>query len=164
MTPRACGCIFLGGWGCLWPSKLFRRWCIVTKSECFEGHVNPNSPKNYIRLLGGLSPIHLTRRRRAKGLMWRARGPFPPAAAMVGYGCDGCWRRTSDPPTVGIVEIVYGSIFFYSYVVPIHSWHLTRQLNKKDIDLRTLSFRWFLCPGLYGRTFFPVIITICIVY
>jgi hypothetical protein len=79
-----------------------------------------------------------------------ARGLFPLAAAMVGYGCDGCWRRTSDPPTVGIVEIVYGSIFFYSYVVPIHSGHLTRQLNKKDLDLRTLSFRWFLCPVLYG--------------
>jgi hypothetical protein len=49
----------------------------------------PNSPKSYIRLLGGLSPIHLTRRRGAKGLVWGARGPFPPAAAMVGYGCDG---------------------------------------------------------------------------
>ena len=48
-----------------------------------------NSPKSYIRLLGGLSPIHSTRRRGAKGLVWGARGPFPPAAAMVGYGCDG---------------------------------------------------------------------------
>jgi hypothetical protein len=48
-----------------------------------------NSPKKYIRLLGGLSPIHLTRRRGAQGLMWGARGPFPPAAAMVGYGCVG---------------------------------------------------------------------------
>jgi hypothetical protein len=48
-----------------------------------------NSPKSYIRLLGGLSPIHLTRRRRAKGLVWGARGPFPLAAAMAGYGCDG---------------------------------------------------------------------------
>jgi hypothetical protein len=48
-----------------------------------------NSPKKYICLLGGLLPIHLTRRRREKGLMWGARGPFPPAAAMVGYGCDG---------------------------------------------------------------------------
>jgi hypothetical protein len=48
-----------------------------------------NSPKKYIRLLGGLSPIHLTRRHEAQGLMWGARGPFPPAAAMVGYGCVG---------------------------------------------------------------------------
>jgi hypothetical protein len=37
-------------------------------------------------LLGGLSPIHSTRRRGAKGLVWGARGPFLPAAAMVGYG------------------------------------------------------------------------------
>jgi hypothetical protein len=48
-----------------------------------------NSPKSYTRLLGGLSPIRLTRRRGAKGLVWGARGPFPPAVAMVGYGCDG---------------------------------------------------------------------------
>ncbi len=48
-----------------------------------------NSPKSYIRLLRGLSPIHSTRRRGTKGLVWGARGPFPPAAAMVGYGCDG---------------------------------------------------------------------------
>ena len=47
-----------------------------------------NIAKTYIRLLGGLSPIHLMHRRRAKGLLWGARGPFPPAVAMVGYGCD----------------------------------------------------------------------------
>ena len=55
----------------------------ATKSECFEGHAHPNSPKNYIRLLGVLLPIHSTRRRGAKGHVWGARGPFPPAAAMV---------------------------------------------------------------------------------
>ncbi len=49
----------------------------------------------------------------AKGLLWGARGPFPPAEAMVGYGCDGFWRRTSDQPTVGIVKIVYGSFFVF---------------------------------------------------
>jgi hypothetical protein len=48
-----------------------------------------NSPKNYIRLLGGLLSIHSTRRRGAQGLMWGARGPFAPAVAMVGYGCVG---------------------------------------------------------------------------
>ncbi len=40
--------------------------------------------------------------------------------------------------------------FFYSYVDPIHSWHLTRQLKKEDLDLRTLLFSWFLCPVFYG--------------
>jgi hypothetical protein len=48
-----------------------------------------NSPQKYIRLLGGLSPIHSTRRHVAKGLVWGARGPFLPAAAMVSYGCVG---------------------------------------------------------------------------
>jgi hypothetical protein len=48
-----------------------------------------NSPKKYIHLLRGLSPIHSTRRRRAQGLMWDDRVPFPPAAAMVRYGCVG---------------------------------------------------------------------------
>ncbi len=68
--------------------------------------------QHYIHLLGGLSPIHSMCWRRAKGLVWGARGPFPPAAAMVGYGCDGCWRRTLDQPTVEIVKIEYGSSFF----------------------------------------------------
>jgi hypothetical protein len=40
-------------------------------------------PKNYNRTLGGLSPIHLTHRCGAQGLMWGARGAFPLAAAMV---------------------------------------------------------------------------------
>ena len=42
-----------------------------------------NPPKEYIRKLGGLSPIHLTHWRGAQGLMWGARGPFQPAVAMV---------------------------------------------------------------------------------
>jgi hypothetical protein len=42
-----------------------------------------NPPPNYIRKLGGFLPIHSTCRRGAQGLMWGARGPFPPAAAMV---------------------------------------------------------------------------------
>jgi hypothetical protein len=48
-----------------------------------------NSPKNYIPLLGGLLPIHSTRWRGVQSLMWGTRGPFPPAVAIVGYGCVG---------------------------------------------------------------------------
>ena len=75
-----------------------------------------NSPKNYIRLLGGLSPIHTLCWRGAQGLIWGTRGPFLLAAVMVGYGCVGrCWQleANSDQPTVGIIEIVYGSNFFF---------------------------------------------------
>ncbi len=42
-----------------------------------------NPPKEYIRKLGGLLPIHSMRWRGAQGLMWGARGPFPLTAAMV---------------------------------------------------------------------------------
>jgi hypothetical protein len=42
-----------------------------------------NPPKTYIRYLGWLSPIHQKHWRGAQGLMWGARGPVPPAAAMV---------------------------------------------------------------------------------
>ncbi len=42
-----------------------------------------NPPKEYIRKLGGLLPIHSKSRRGVQGLMWGARGPFPLAAAMV---------------------------------------------------------------------------------
>ena len=48
-----------------------------------------NPPKEYIHKLGGLSPIHSTHLCGAQGLMWGARGPFPPASAMVSYGCVG---------------------------------------------------------------------------
>jgi hypothetical protein len=47
------------------------------------------SHKNYIRLLGGLSPIHSMHLCGVQGLMWGTRGAFLPAAAMVSYGCVG---------------------------------------------------------------------------
>ncbi len=140
---------FLGGLRVFMALKALLAMMHRHKIGVFWGPCKPQQPQKLYLLARGLSPIHSTRWRGAKGLVWGSRGPFPPAAAMVGYGCDGCWRHTSDRPTVGIVEIVYGSIFFYS---PIHSWHLTRQLNKKDLDLCTLFFRWFLCPVLYGST------------
>jgi hypothetical protein len=56
-----------------------------------------NSPKNYTRLLGGLSAIYLLLWRGAQGLMWGTRGPFLLAAVMVCYGCVGrCWPLEAD--------------------------------------------------------------------
>jgi hypothetical protein len=94
-----------------------------------------NSCKHYICLLGGLSTIHSTHLRRAQGLMLGTRGAFPLVAAMVGYGCVGqCWPLEAD------VRSTYCrnsrnclQKFFYSYVDPIYSWHLTRQLKKEDL-------------------------------
>jgi hypothetical protein len=51
-----------------------------------------NSPKNYIRLLGGLFSINLMCQCGAQGLMWGTRGQFLSAVAMVGHSCVGrCW-------------------------------------------------------------------------
>ncbi len=46
----------------------------------------PNLGKKCIGLLGGSSSINPTQRHGTKGLMWGARGQFPPAAAMVVMG------------------------------------------------------------------------------
>jgi hypothetical protein len=56
---------------------------ICKLGEIGSGHTHPQPPENYIRKLGGMYPIHLKRQHRVQGLMWGARGPFPPAAAMV---------------------------------------------------------------------------------
>jgi hypothetical protein len=42
-----------------------------------------NPPKEYIRKLGGVVIHNSKHRRGAQGLIWGARRPFPPAAAMV---------------------------------------------------------------------------------
>jgi hypothetical protein len=42
-----------------------------------------NPPKKYIHKLGRLSSIYSKHQRGAQGLMWGAKGPFLPAAAMV---------------------------------------------------------------------------------
>ncbi len=42
-----------------------------------------NPPQKYICKLRGLLPIHLMHWQAVQGLMWGARGPFPPVAAMV---------------------------------------------------------------------------------
>jgi hypothetical protein len=74
-----------------------------------------NSPKKYIHLLGGLSTIHSTHWIGAQGLMWGTRGPFPPVAAMVCYGCVGCcWPLEANVSSTNCKnsKIAYGSIFF----------------------------------------------------
>ncbi len=46
-------------------------------------HHTLNTPKHYICLLGGMSPIDSTHPRRAQGFMWGAGDPFLPAVDMV---------------------------------------------------------------------------------
>jgi hypothetical protein len=60
------------------------QFIIVGTKERFEGHTHSQPPPSkYIHKLGGLSSIHLKHRRGAQGLMWGARGPFLPVAAIV---------------------------------------------------------------------------------
>ncbi len=81
-TSQGSGYSFGGCWWCVWPSNTPILWkCIIAGTkEPFEGHTHPQPPQN---TLGGLSHIHSKHLCRAQGLMWGARGPFPPAAAMA---------------------------------------------------------------------------------
>jgi hypothetical protein len=86
-------------------------------------HTLLTAPTIIAACLGGCCPsIRLADAERkvscgALGGHYRRRRPW---LAMVVLVDVGRWRLTSDQPTVGIVEIVYGRIF-YSYVNPIHS-------------------------------------------
>jgi hypothetical protein len=72
-----------------------------------------NSPQNYICLLGGLLPIYSICRRGAQGLMWGNFHWWWPWLALVVLVDVGCWRLTSDKPTVEIVKIVSGRFFLF---------------------------------------------------
>ena len=99
--------VFLGGgWQGKCPSKCSfvpTMRCIAATLECFEGHTPPQPPQNYIRFLGGSSPINQRWQRGEQDFMCGTRGPFPPMLAVVGRCCDGgCSPMTSD--------------YFYSYI------------------------------------------------
>jgi hypothetical protein len=82
--PELADTIFKGLRGCMALITLRLRWCIIsgTKERC-EGHTPHQHPQNYTRLLGGSSPINLTRRNEAQCLVWGKRGAFPQSVAMV---------------------------------------------------------------------------------
>ena len=61
--------------------SLFATSLIAPQSLWVIDPLNPS--KKRIGLLGGSSSINPTQRHGTKGLMWGARGQFPPAAAMV---------------------------------------------------------------------------------
>jgi hypothetical protein len=83
----------------------------------------PTAPKSISACLGGYRPSIQSVGAEQKVLSGALGGYFRRRQlwlAMVVMVDVGCWRHTSDRSTVGIVEIVYGSIFFSSYVDPIH--------------------------------------------
>jgi hypothetical protein len=150
--PKIVDVVFGGVEGVYAPQSapLFRRWFIATTSECFEGHTHPQQPQKLYLLAWGVVAHLFDALEQSNRPMWGTRGPYTPAAAMVGYGCVGrCWQLEAN------IRLTYcrnskncqRKYFFYSYVDPIYSWHLTRQLNKEDLDLCTFAFSWFSCPG-----------------
>ncbi len=80
-----------------------------------------NSPKNYNRLLKGLSPIHRragAERKASCGVLGGHFHRWLLWSAMVVSVNVGRWRLASDQPTEGIVTLVYGNIFFIPTYIP----------------------------------------------
>jgi hypothetical protein len=89
--------------------------------------LNPPPPK-YIRKLGRFSSIYFKHRRGAQGLMWGARGPFLPAAAMVVavvmpvvFCAKATEKRNKNTKIVGgyqtsLFITIYCKIYFNSYI------------------------------------------------
>jgi hypothetical protein len=84
--------------------SLFATSLIAPQSLWVIDPLNPS--KKRIGLLGGSSSINPTQRHGKKGLMWGARGQFPPAADMVVMFVLGHWF-TSAHIYFGIVHIFY---------------------------------------------------------
>ncbi len=153
-NPPSLGMYFFGGVRVFMALKALPAMMHHHKIEVFWRPWTPQQPpKNISACLGGYRPSIWHVGAEQKVSCGALGGHFCRQwlwLAMVVIVDVSHWRRTSDQPTVGIVKNDYGSILFYSYIDPIHSWHLTRQLNKEDLDLRTLTFKCFLCPIFYG--------------
>ncbi len=155
-NPQASGYNFWRFWRCVWPSKHSNIMAMMNRHSIgvLWGPYTPLTPPKIIyTCLGGCHPSiwRISMRRKAScGVLGGHFCWWWPWLAVVVLVIVHRWRLTSGQPTVGTVIIVYGSNFFYSFIVPIHSWHLTHQLNKEDLDLCTLVFSCFLCPGFNG--------------
>jgi hypothetical protein len=83
---KLAGIIFGAVEGVYGPQNTPMLWqfIIAGTKERFEGHTHPQPPpQKYIRYLRGLLPIHSWHWRGAEGILWGARGPFLPAAALA---------------------------------------------------------------------------------
>jgi hypothetical protein len=94
--------------------SLFATSLIAPQSLWVIDPLNPS--KKRIGLLGGSSSNNLMQRHGTKGLMWGARGQFPPVAAMVVMFVLGRWF-TSAHIYFGIVHIFYRIKMFLVYII-----------------------------------------------
>ncbi len=111
-TSRACGCIFWGGWGCLWPSK---HSFVQAMMNChnigvFRGPYTPSTvPKIISACSGGYHPSIWRIGTEHKASCGALGGHFPRQRlwlAMVVLVDVGCWRLTSVQPTVDLSSLL----------------------------------------------------------
>ncbi len=118
-TPQDSGCSFLGGWGCICPSK---HYFVPAMMHChnigvFWGPYTPSPASKIISACSrGCCPsIQCIRTEitASCGALWGHICRWRPWQAMVVLVNVGSWRLTSNRPTVGIVAIICGSIFLF---------------------------------------------------
>jgi hypothetical protein len=89
--------------------------------------------QNYNRLLGGLLAIYLMHQCGAQGLVWGARGPFPPAAAMV---------VVVVMPVVFVLRLLKNAIKTLKFVVCEQKFLFNTMYCKTYYDSCTLIVAW----------------------
>ncbi len=118
-TPWDSRCSFGGGWWCVCPSK---RSFVPAMMHChnirvFLGPYTPSTASKIISAcLGGCCPSIWHTSAEQKGSCGAQGGHIcrqRPWLAMVVLANVGSWRQTYDWLTVGIVKIVYRSIFLF---------------------------------------------------
>jgi hypothetical protein len=118
-TPQASECIWEGCWGCVWPSK---HSFVPAMMNChnigvFWGPYTPSTASKIISACSGGYPPSIrhvgAKHKVSCGVLGGHFRQQRPWLAMVVLVDVGCWRLTSDQPTVGIVKIVYSSIFLF---------------------------------------------------
>ncbi len=117
-TPWASRYNFGGGWGCVWPSKHSFVLAMMHHHNIrvFWGSYTPSTPPKIMpTCLGSCCPSicwHIKVEGKAScGVLGGHFCQQHPWSAMVVLVIVGCWRLTLDQPTVGILTVIYRSIF-----------------------------------------------------
>ncbi len=118
-NPPSLRTFFGGGWGCVWPSKCS---FVPAMMNCHNIGVfwGPYTPSTAPKIIPACSAAcrpsirHVGMERKAScGALGGHFRQWWPWSAMVVLVDVGHWRLTSGQPTVGIVWIVYRSIFLF---------------------------------------------------
>jgi hypothetical protein len=131
--------------------RVLWQYIIAGTKGHFEGHTHPQQLKNYTRLFGGLSVIRLTRWCGVQGLLWGARGPFLPTAAMVVAVVMPVVfvlrRLKSAIKTLKLLVCKHTSLFF---TIHCKTYYNSRNTNCSVAGAQTSLVQWN--PGISGIT------------